>query len=182
MDAKHFISSLLSEEEPLPPVDSAAPLDPVADPGAEAPPADGEPLDPTVNPNVEALVNTWQTGNHNAVALRVLDALDSYEDFVDLLYRIGATDAKELGRIMDDLTKNEESPHEFDQVPDSDVGAGGPPAAAPEPESRPSIHLAHGESEEPERFEDVAAVLTEKEAGDGKWARMLAKMKSRRGE
>lgn len=73
------------------------------------------------NPSVEQLLQLWQSGNHEAVALRVLDALDHYEDFLELAFRIGHTGARELGRIMDDMTKEQVSPHEHDKVTDVDI-------------------------------------------------------------
>lgn len=149
------------------------------------------------NPDVESLVNLWQSGNYSAVALRVLDALDHYRDFVELLYRIGHDDALKLGEIMDDLTADQQSPHKFDELPDEEVPGKLPVPRASEPE-------AALDSEEPPRFDEVAGVLQEAPEGtpddesggdkDGeedqdwnpnrnkKWSKMLAKLKARRNE
>jgi hypothetical protein len=70
------------------------------------------------SPNVDALKAAWSSGNKHAVALRVLDALDSYEQFVQLLFSIGQTDAVQLGHIMDELTSGEKSAHAYDQMSD----------------------------------------------------------------
>jgi len=72
-------------------------------------------------PSVEQLLQVWQSGNHEAVALRVLDALDHYEDFLELAFRIGHSGSRELGRLMDDMTKEQTSPHEHDKVTDTDI-------------------------------------------------------------
>jgi len=56
------------------------------------------------NPTVQQLVELWQTGNHEAVALRVLDALDMYADFLELAFQIGHDDAITLGTIMDSMS------------------------------------------------------------------------------
>jgi hypothetical protein len=73
------------------------------------------------SPSVERLVSLWQSGQHEAVAVRVLDALDSYSDFMELAFQIGHDDAIQLGEIMDSMTADEKSPHTYDEVPDQDV-------------------------------------------------------------
>lgn len=73
------------------------------------------------NPSVDQLVGLWQSGQHEAVALRVLDALDHYADFLELAFQIGHDDAIELGHTMDAMTSEEHSPHTYDTVPDQEV-------------------------------------------------------------
>jgi|PlaIllAssembly_1097288.scaffolds.fasta_scaffold44017_4 hypothetical protein len=75
------------------------------------------------NPSVEQLVSLWQGGQHEAVALRVLDALDQYADFLELAFQIGHDDAIQLGQIMDAMTADEKSPHKYDTLPDQDVSS-----------------------------------------------------------
>ena len=101
----------------------AAPAADVADPAATAPAA--APEEPVQmdysNPTVEQLVQLWQSGQHEAVALRVLDALDHYADFLELAHQIGHDSAIELGQVMDAMTSEEHSPHQYDALPDTDV-------------------------------------------------------------
>jgi hypothetical protein len=85
--------------------------------GTPAPASDIE-QGAVTSPSVEALEAAWKAGNKHAVALRVLDALDSYEQFVQLLFQIGQADAIQLGHIMDELTSDEKSPHKYDQMSD----------------------------------------------------------------
>lgn len=101
-------------------------------PPAEAPPAASAPPNDYSNPTVEQLLAVWEQGNHDAVALRVLDALDMYRDFLELAFRIGYEDAMELGQLMDDLTAGQKSAHEYDKVTDQDIQlkAGKQPRAA----------------------------------------------------
>ncbi len=73
------------------------------------------------NPSVEQLLDLWNSGNHEAVGLRVLDALDHYRDFMTLAFRIGEAGALELGQIMDELTATEKSPHKYDRMPDTNL-------------------------------------------------------------
>jgi hypothetical protein len=75
-----------------------------------------------VNPTVEQLVAAWQGGSHESVAIRVLDALDLYEDFVELLFRIGHEGAVMLASIMDEMTADQKSDHAYDEVNDLDLG------------------------------------------------------------
>lgn len=101
----------------------AAPAMDVADPAHMAPAA--APEEPAqlnyTSPSVEQLVQLWQSGQHEAVALRVLDALDKYADFMELAFQIGHEEAIQLGQIMDTMTSEEVSPHEYDTVPDQEV-------------------------------------------------------------
>lgn len=92
------------------------------------------------NPSVEQLVALWQAGQHEAVALRVLDALDNYADFMELAHRIGHDDSIQLGQIMDTMTSEEHSPHEYDQLANQDV----PLKFGKRPEPG-ETHLAAGE-------------------------------------
>jgi len=103
MNKSAIVAKLLGEAE-------AAAIDVPAEQAAEA--------GSKTSPNVDALAASWKQGNRQAVAIRVLDALDSYEDFVRLLFRLGETDGVELGAIMDELTSEEVSPHEFDEYSD----------------------------------------------------------------
>ena len=88
-------------------------------PPVEAPEA--EPATTAINPSVQQLLALWQTGNREAVALRVLDALDRYEDFLELAFQIGHEGAIQLGRFMDDFTSDQESPHRYDKITDRDI-------------------------------------------------------------
>jgi len=102
----------------------AVPAADVVDPQAAAPAA--APEEPaqvvlTTNPTVQQLVSMWQGGQHEAVALRVLDALDMYADFLELAFQIGHEEAIQLGQIMDTMTSEEHSPHEYDQMADQDI-------------------------------------------------------------
>lgn len=69
------------------------------------------------SPSVDLLMGYWEKGQKTEAAIRVLDSLDSYQQFVEFLFRIGQEGALELGGIMDELTSEEKSPHEFDVVP-----------------------------------------------------------------
>ena len=101
----------------------AAPAMDVADPEHMAPAA--APEEPAQisysSPTVQQLAQLWQSGQHEAVALRVLDALDHYADFLELAFQIGHDDAIQLGQIMDTMTSEEVSPHDYDTVPDKEV-------------------------------------------------------------
>lgn len=104
--------------------ETVADLPPEAGVPAEAAPAAvGQPA--SASPTVEQLLQTWKSGGHEAVALRVLDALDSYKDFLDLASRIGHAGALELGQIMDAYTSDEHSPHKYDEVPDTHLPKSG---------------------------------------------------------
>ena len=78
-------------------------------------------LSASTSPDVEQLVAMWEGGQHEAVALRVLDALDAYADFLELAFRIGHEGAIELGQIMDSMTSEEKSPHTYDKLSDQDI-------------------------------------------------------------
>ena len=107
-----MVSRLLGEE--VAPDEVA----PEAIPAQETPAADTTDYS---NPSVDRLVELWQSGDHEAVGLRVLDALDHYEDFMELAFRIGHEGALELGRIMDAFTSTEKSPHKYDKLTDQDM-------------------------------------------------------------
>jgi len=93
------------------------------------------------NPTVEQLLALWQQGQKEAVALRVLDALDRYADFLELAFRIGHDGALELGQIMDSMTSEEHSPHEYDNLPDTDI----PSKLGKRPNATSDAHIAAGE-------------------------------------
>lgn len=88
-----------------------------------APPEAAPKLQDYRNPTVAQLLALWHSGNHEAVALRVLDALDHYQDFLQLAFQIGHAGAMELGRLMDDLTSDQTSPHRHDAISDRDIQA-----------------------------------------------------------
>lgn len=94
------------------------------------------------NPTIEQLLSLWQGGSHETVAVRILDALDSYADFLEFASRLGHDGAVELGQIMDTLTAEEKSPHAYDEMPDTDVPVSttGRPMAS-------DMHSAPGASE-----------------------------------
>lgn len=172
-----MISKILGEEagsERFPVSDIGVPEPTDAETGEEE--NDG---DPFINPNVEALVAQWRGGNKQSVALRVLDTLDSYADFVSLLYEVGESDARELGQIMDELTRNERSPRSDDsaQIP---VEGGEPD----EPSDVPLRHIGRHESQdEPEGFDDFVNFLAESGLPLKKrlrYDRLLTKLAARR--
>lgn len=106
------------------------------------PEAHGSELEYTTNPTVERLFSMWQGGNHEAVALRILDALDQYEDFMELAFKIGQDGAIELGRIMDQLTSGQTSPHRYDELSDQDI-----PLKIGKNPKADNVQLAAGDSE-----------------------------------
>jgi hypothetical protein len=110
-----LVARLLGEDEDTKPADAHDAVD--SPKTAEAPATSGD----YSNPTIDQLLQLWQSGQHEAVALRVLDALDMYEDFLELAFRIGHDGARELGHIMDEFTSHETSPHEYDRLPDEDV-------------------------------------------------------------
>ncbi len=130
-----------------------------------------------VNPNVEALVAQWRGGSKQSVALRVLDTLDSYKDFVDLLYELGEMDARELGQIMDELTRNEHSPRAGEEI----AGEEGEEVPVEVPGEEEDGQMRH----EPERFDEFVEFLQE---GEGplplkkrlKYDRLLTRLAARR--
>jgi hypothetical protein len=93
---------------------------------------------------VDTLQAMWEKGDKSAVAVRVLDALDSYQQFVELCFRIGHAGGLELGGLMDELTSEEKSPHEFDVVPDAELATKFTAGKGPRP--GPGTHAATGES------------------------------------
>jgi len=94
-------------------------------PDAEAAAPAASPEEPAqlnyVNPSVDQLLALWQSGQHEAVALRVLDALDMYADFLELAFQIGHDDAIQLGQIMDSMTAGEHSAHKYDELSNQDI-------------------------------------------------------------
>jgi len=105
----NWLRRVLGEGADPAPEDVAAP----APEGAAAPDDAESPVNAPserVNPTTDNLARAWQSGSKTAVATRILDALDSYADFVSLCFVLGQEDAVELGRIMDELTESETSP------------------------------------------------------------------------
>lgn len=182
------VSEILAEEadERFPVSDIASPEVPVAEPGEDANGEEGD--GPYINPNVEALVAQWRGGGKQSVALRVLDTLDSYKDFVDLLYELGEADARELGTIMDELTRNEHSPRAGEEIAGAE-GEEAPVEAPGEEEEDGSMrHIGRQQGEsvnEPERFDEFVEFLQE---GEGplplkkrlKYDRLLTRLAARR--
>lgn len=107
------VARMLGEAEL--PVDGAEQAAPAVDP-EEAAHVTGN-----VSPSVEQLASMWEGGQHEAVALRVLDALEHYADFMELAFRLGHESALELGQIMDSMTAEEKSPHDYDKIADRDI-------------------------------------------------------------
>src|SRR4051812_45101444 len=103
--------------EAAPPPEEDLPEQPAGDEGGGKSTSTGY-----VNPTVEQLVASWNSGSHEAVAIRVLDALDRYEDFVELLFRVGHDGAVMLASIMDEMTADQKSDHDYDSVDDLDLG------------------------------------------------------------
>lgn len=93
---------------------------------------------------VDTLYAMWERGDKVAVAVRVLDALDSYQQFVELCFRIGHAGGMELGGLMDEMTSEEKSPHQYDIIPDADLATKFVAGKGPKP--GPSTHRATGES------------------------------------
>ncbi len=104
----------------------------------------GSDLTPGESAPVETLLALWEKGAKQETAVRVLDALDSYRQFIELCFRIGQAGASELGSIMDELTSEEKSEHDYDTIPDDDLAAKF--AAGHGPRSGPDTHRATGES------------------------------------
>ena len=113
------VARMLGEAET--PVDSPQAGAPAGAPAAS--PEEPAQITTNANPSVESLAAMWEGGQHEAVALRVLDALDHYADFLELAFRIGHEGAIELGQIMDSMTSEEKSPHEYDRLADQDIPA-----------------------------------------------------------
>jgi hypothetical protein len=107
------VARMLGEAEP--PVDGPQAAVPAM------PPEEPAQITASTNPSVEQLLSMWEGGQHEAVALRVLDALDNYADFLELAFRIGHEGAIELGQIMDSMTSEEKSPHTYDTLADQDI-------------------------------------------------------------
>jgi len=139
MAKKSILRKMLGEAADVP-----APEAVEQDLAAEPKPAEKTTLTPGQSIPVETLLATWEKGDKSAVAVRVLDALDSYQQFVDLCFRIGREGALELGGIMDELTSEEKSPHEFDVEPDEELAAKFSKGHGPKP--GPMTHAAAGES------------------------------------
>jgi hypothetical protein len=85
------------------------------EPPPDSPPVPPAPVEPeaeestvTSQAGVKALLMAWRSGDKVGVAHHVLDGLDSYQQFTDLVYAIGAEDAQELGRLMDEITSQSE--------------------------------------------------------------------------
>lgn len=118
--------------EPLPPDDVDQVPDPTGAPEIPETPLDNGDAGGFVSPNVDNLLRQWQSGNHQSVALQVIQTLDSYRDFVELLFRIGHSGATELGTIMDELTANQEAAAEAPgDVPPGEEGVEEPPTNLP---------------------------------------------------
>ena len=126
MTKKPLVRQILGEAVDVPAPD-AVEQDRVAG-GAEKPG-----LTPGESIPVETLLASWEKGEKQEVAIRVLDALDSYQQFVELCFRIGQQGAMELGGIMDELTSEEKSPHEYDTVPGEELGSKYMPGKGPRP-------------------------------------------------
>jgi hypothetical protein len=58
-------------------------------------------------PNIGELLQLWQSGDHMAVAARLMYTEASYADFVDLCFNIGHEQARELGQLLDELADTE---------------------------------------------------------------------------
>lgn len=84
---------------------------PEAQPSQEQPEAsDQEPADTQqaeVTPKVQELVQQWKSGDHMAVAARLMFTEANYADFVDLVFIIGHDQGKELGHLLDELADTE---------------------------------------------------------------------------
>jgi hypothetical protein len=82
--------------------------DGAVEPGDEPSEDDGNAKE---SPTVDALESDWKgatdDGARREIAARVLDGLDKYADFVALTFRLGKSDAENLGRMMDDLSVGE---------------------------------------------------------------------------
>lgn len=102
------------DEKPKAPSAGAKPFS--ADTDDEKPEDDDESSeeaegDAKESPTVDALESDWKAAfddtGRREVAARVLDGLDKYSDFVGLVFRLGKSDAENLGRMMDDLATTE---------------------------------------------------------------------------
>lgn len=112
-----------------PPVPTSAPraTTPAASPPATATPEPEAEGDQPLHSegDVAGLVSAWASGSHMAVAQHVLAGLNSYRDFVSLIYQVGQEGALELASLMDELSSGS---------PDEDEGASLPPSRQPEGE------------------------------------------------
>lgn len=90
-------------EQAQPPVDDA---DLEVDQDQSPSPEMEGPLD-TSPPNTQELVRMWQSGDHMAVAARLMFTEASYADFVDLIFAIGQSAGRELGYLLDELADTE---------------------------------------------------------------------------
>lgn len=108
------------------------------------PAAPQAPLTPGESIPIESLLASWQKGDKSTVAVRVLDALDSYQQFVSLCFKIGQEGALELGGIMDELTAEEKSPHEYDVTPDTELMT---KVTGKGPQPGPATHAAVSDSQ-----------------------------------
>ena len=98
------------EEKPEKKDDAVA----VASPEANEEPEEDESNEPVHMVSVQSLLSDWEAAGDEdegkrSVAVRVLDELDNYVDFVELCFRLGEADAEKLGSYMDELAR-EESP------------------------------------------------------------------------
>lgn len=72
-------------------------------------------------PTTQELIQQWQSGDHMAVAARLMFTEASYADFVDLCFAIGQEAGRELGHLLDELADTEgmeppETPPEYQQA------------------------------------------------------------------
>ncbi len=78
--------------------------------GAQLPPASSQRAEePEQEPAAQPpeLVQLWQSGDHMAVAARLMFTEASYADFVDLVFVIGQSAGRELGHLLDELADTE---------------------------------------------------------------------------
>lgn len=85
-------------DDGVPPVPQGEDAGPLPDEGPDAPEGD-----------VATLVSSWKSGDKASVAQRILRGVPSYTDLFALASAIGSDDAQELGRLMDQISSEEET-------------------------------------------------------------------------
>lgn len=122
MTANPLLKRLLGEAAANDPVPSAPPPSGTTPPQTPETEPEPEPQpEGAATPTTQELIQQWQSGDHMAVAARLMFTEASYADFVDLCFVIGHSDARQLGQLLDELADTEgmeppETPPEYEQA------------------------------------------------------------------
>lgn len=121
MTANLLLKRLLGEAAANDPVPSAPPPAGTTPPSTPEEPEQAQPEAGAGTPTTQELVQQWKSGDHMAVAARLMFTEASYADFVDLCFVIGHSDARQLGQMLDELADTEgmeppETPPEYQQA------------------------------------------------------------------